>query len=454
MYQFILPDIGEGVVEAEVIHWHVKEGDCVIENAVLVELMTDKATVEIPSPKMGRIHKLCFAEGSIVQVGHVLLEIEEGVQSEASPKRTGTPAIPKSNVPADHPTSAKPAAIVHIPAYADVQLNTREEKILMDTMGVAPPTLPPRPHRDIPLPPQVHVQPLLTATPAVREFAKQNGVDIHALTGTGPQGRVMKKDILDFMQNKVRPQPNKSSTPSQPAIPPADPNDWTRTPLRGLRRAIAQRMAHSVHTAAHYTYVEEVDMTDLNSLRDSMLKNGRSISPLAFITLACIQCLPEYPMLNSSLDDANEEIIIKKKIHIGIATATKDGLVVPVIHDADQYSLSDLSDVISSLAERARSRKLKPEELKNGTFTISSLGKLGGLMATPIINHPQTAILGVHKMRKLPRYINDQLLPRYMLNLSISLDHRIIDGLEAARFVQSIKEQLEGLSESLNGDAS
>lgn len=438
MYQFILPDIGEGVVEAEVLNWLVKEGDPVNENQVIVELMTDKATVEIPCPKAGRIHKLCFAVGEIAPVGEVLLEIDTeatNAQANSPTSEVQDQTINNESPPPEVEEQSKPEESQTPPPPPPAESSERKA-----STSNKPPSMPPRPHREVPLPDQFSNQ-KAHAVPAVREYAKQQGVDINKVEGSGPQGRIMKRDIEFYLNHHGE---TKSTNNNPTGIPATnDPEDWVRKPVRGLRKAIAHRMSHSSKTAAHYTYVEEVDLTDLMQLRKKFASEGIQLSPLAFITKACIESLADFPILNACMDDERNEIIFKKSIHIGIATATQDGLTVPVIHDATSCDLTELSDKIKDLAERARNRKLKPEELKNGTFTISSLGKIGGLFATPIINYPQSAIVGIHNIQKLPRYIDNELLPRDIMNLSISLDHRIVDGQEAAEFIQAVKIRLE-----------
>jgi pyruvate dehydrogenase E2 component (dihydrolipoamide acetyltransferase) len=280
------------------------------------------------------------------------------------------------------------------------------------------------------------------AVPMVRAYASENKVDLKKVKGTGPNGRVLKIDIDQYLlggQTVI--EKVEVETPEVKVAPlPQDPSDWQRTPLRGLRRAIASRMSLSKKTAAHYAYVEEIDVTALETLREA---SANVTSPLSYFSWAVVQALKDFPEINGSLDEERGDVIIKKNIHLGIAVETKDGLMVPVIHQANQLSIAEIGKKIKDLAERAKDRRLKPEELGGGTFTISSLGKFGGVMATPIINYPEAAIMGIHTIRKLPRYINDVIEPRAILNVSISLDHRLIDGGQAARFVSHIKDIIE-----------
>lgn len=282
------------------------------------------------------------------------------------------------------------------------------------------------------------------AVPAVRELAKQLGLDLSRVPGTGPEGRVMRRDVEAFYEQMQKGGP--APAPASPeAPPPPDEPDWTRRPLRGIRRQIAERMVRAKTLIPHYTYVEEVDVTALENRRRAFAESTgqERVSPLAFIAHATLRALPRYPQMNACLDEQTGEVIYKGNIHLGIAVATEEGLLVPVIRDAAGRDVAELAALIRDLADRARSRRLDPSELRGSTFTITSLGRLGGILATPIINYPASAILGVHAIRTLPRYVDGQVAPREIVNLSISLDHRVVDGLEGARFIQDVKEILE-----------
>lgn len=416
MYEFILPDIGEGVAEAEIIKWRVKVGDFVTENQVIAEVMTDKATVELSSPVTGVVKSLPWAEGAIALVGQVFATFDVQV--------TETP--------------------VKIPEHKPVLKNEPKatQSIVTKSSSVShPPELPSRPHlreKESPIKQEMSV----LAVPAIRAYASEKKVDLKKVKGTGPNGRVLKIDIDQFLLNgpTTLGKSDVETFEIKATSLPQDPDDWQRIPLRGLRRAIASRMSLSKKTAAHYTYIEEVDVTALEALREA---SKSSTSPLSFFSWAVVQALKEYPDINGSIDEERGEVITKKNIHLGIAVETKDGLVVPVIHNASHLSIDEIGKKIKDLAERAKERRLKPEELGGGTFTISSLGKFGGVMATPIINYPEAAIMGIHTIRKLPRYVKDVIEPRFILNVSISLDHRLIDGGVAARFVSHIKDIVE-----------
>jgi pyruvate/2-oxoglutarate dehydrogenase complex dihydrolipoamide acyltransferase (E2) component len=424
MYAFKVPDVGEGVVEAEVLEWRVAEGDWVKEDQNLVDLLTDKAEIEIPSPVEGRVHRLHAQPGEIVAVGSVLIEIDDESPAQVEPTDEPTaPPRPAAERPArtDRPTAAQPPTAPERPAAA------RE-------MATHPPAQPQRPRlqmRGAELP---SAAAQVQAVPAVRALAERLGIDLRAVRGTGPGGRIMRRDIERQASGEVESEPV--------AAVVADEEDWERRPLRGLRRVIARRMVHARRTAAHFTYVDEVDMTRLLERSEATWGAARP-SPLAFIANAVARSLPGHEMLNASIDDASDEIIVKRRVHLGIAAATQEGLIVPVIRDAAQLSVIELSKTIESLGERARAGALTPAELRGGTFTISSLGKLGGIISTPIVNHPEVAILGVNAIRPVPSLVDGQLSERRMMNLSISVDHRIADGLVAAEFIRDVRVILE-----------
>jgi pyruvate dehydrogenase E2 component (dihydrolipoamide acetyltransferase) len=396
VYEFRLPDIGEGVAEGEVVRWLVKEGDPLTEDQPMVEVMTDKATVEIGSPRVGRVAKRMFAEGERCPVGKVLITIEvEGAGAPAAKPGAQAAETPKAS-------AAAPAARAGNGAAA---------------AGGA-----------------------VLATPATRKLARDIGVDIHEVAGTGRAGRITSDDVR---AHGGQGEPTGAAHPA-PATPRAD---GVRIPFRGLRRKIAEQLVRSKHTAPHVTYVEEIDCTELVALRAKVNAQrgtaGEKVSFLPFIIKATIAALRKYPQMNAMLDDAAGEIIQWKSFHIGLATATENGLIVPVIRDADTKSLAKLGSEIERLAEATRTGKAAREELTGSTFTITSLGALGGVMATAIINPPEVAILGVHRIAKRPAVVGNQIVIRDLMNLSLSFDHRVIDGFDAAQFVAEIKRSLE-----------
>jgi pyruvate dehydrogenase E2 component (dihydrolipoamide acetyltransferase) len=393
-----LPDIGEGVAEGEVVKWLVKEGDEVKENQALVEVMTDKVNVEIPSPKRGTVLKLGAKEGEVIKVGQVLITI--GEKGEESAKIVTTVAEAELVAPSR-------AAMVSPTATSEATASTRPQEIL--------------------------------ATPSTRKLARDLGVDLVHVQGTGPGGRITDDDVRRFKPG---------IKPALLAVAAVGPRGLEeRIPLRGIRRKIAERMVKSIHTAAHVTHVDEVDMTEVVQLRESTKqaaeKQGVKMTYLPFIVKALIPALKQYPYLNSTLDDEKEEMVLKRYYNIGIATATEQGLVVPVLKDAEHKSITQLAKEIEKLSTKARAGQLTLDEIQGGTFTITNVGGIGGVFATPIINYPEVAILGVHKITKRPVVKDNQILIRDMTYLSVSFDHRVLDGAMAAEFMNVIRHYLE-----------
>jgi pyruvate dehydrogenase E2 component (dihydrolipoamide acetyltransferase) len=394
VFEFHLPDIGEGVAEGEVVKWLVKEGDEIKENQPLVEIMTDKVNVEIPSPKKGSILRLMAKEGEVIRVGQVLLVIgEKGEQA------TATTLPPTATTQIAVPSAKKEPAVPMVPK--------REREIL--------------------------------ATPATRQLARDAGVDLSLVQGTGPGGRITEEDVRQY----------KAGTPSPVASVKfsGKMGGEVRIPLRGIRRKTAEHMIRSKHLAAHVTHVDEVDMTEIVQLREkakgSVEQRGVKLTYLPFIIKALIPALKQYPYLNSTFDDEKQEIVLKKYYNIGIATNTDQGLVVPVLKDADHKSIAQLAEEIAKLSEKARTGRLTLDEVQGSTFTITNVGSIGGMFATPIINYPEAAILGVHKVTKRPVVKDNQIVIRDMTYLSVSFDHRAIDGAMAAEFMNVIKQYLE-----------
>ena len=429
-YEFRLPDIGEGVAEGEVVQWFVKEGDSIREDQALVSVLTDKANVEIPSPKSGRIAHIHAQVGEKVKVGGKLVTIETG--GTESPPGAGKAAA----LPSTSPVTAKPSP------------------------GPAPSS---NAAKESPAPPAVDGR--ILAPPYLRRLAAEKGIDLAGIRGSGPAGRITDADLA-----AASPSTTPGSAPGGPGVPlsvgaveasgvpssgkgagavaiPAG-EVRERIPIRGIRRVISEHMSESTHRAAHFTYVEEVDVTELIRLRDHMAKHvekqGVRLSYLPFIVKAVVAAFKTCPKLNATMDDAHDELVVRSAYHIGIAAAAPEGLIVPVVRNADQKSVSQLAREIQDLAERGKAGKLSRGELTGSTFTISSLGALGGIMATPILNYPEVGILGVHKIQRRPVYRTDgTIIPADLMNLSISLDHRVVDGIEGAQFLAAVKSYLE-----------
>ncbi len=429
--EFKLPDIGEGVHEGEITKWLVKIGDAVKADQPMVEVMTDKATVEIPSPVNGTVASLGAKEGETVQVGKTLLTITEGGgAAKAAPKEV--PAPQKQEAPAKPEPRAEAAP-------APQERTVREKP--------APQPAPER-HDDEVVPFNV------LATPATRKLARDMDVDLKSLKGTGLQGRVTKLDVQMAAEGHeaATARPSHTSTGVQSMAssastalakaPLVQVGQTTRIPLKGLRKKIAEAMTRSTHTAAHFTFVEEADFTEVVKLRAAHKaeaeKRGVKLTFLPFVIKALVPALKEFPYLNSSLDDAAGEIVLKGDYNIGIAVDTPNGLIVPVVKNVDRKSIWELAAEISALGERARTGKSTMDDLKGGTFTITNAGSIGGVFATPVINHPEVAILGTNAVRKRPVVVDDQIVIRDMMFLAISVDHRVVDGADAARFMNRL----------------
>lgn len=424
---FKLPDIGEGIHEGEVVKWLVKEGDVVKEDQPIVQVMTDKATVEIPAPTAGRIAKIHAAEGKVALVGSVLVTIDAA--GGAAPKAAPAPA---SHPPANGPvhTASGPA---HKPGI-DTMISREVVRAAAEAQSA------------VVAPVARKVNGKVLAAPATRKLAREMGIDIGTVAGSGPNGRVVKDDLQRFVSAPTKIVATPAAHAPAP-VPVASAATDERIPLRGLRKLIAENMHRSKSTAAHYTYVEEVDVTELVALRAASKKTAESrgarLTYLPFIIKAVVSALKEFPYVNASLDDAAGEIILRKSYHIGVAAATDEGLMVPVVKDCDRKSILQLARELDDLANRTRAKRATREELKGSTFTITSLGSMGGLFATPVINWPEVAVMGVHKIAKRPWVVNDQIAIRDIMLLSLSLDHRVVDGAVGAQFMNRVVELLQ-----------
>ncbi len=373
-FDFILPDLGEGITEGEIRRWLVKEGDAVSEHQTILEVETDKAVVEVPSPKNGFVEKIYKIEGEIAKVGDVLLTIVE-----------------------------KPG-------------EKKEEKKSFGVVGRLP-----------------EAEEIL-ATPAVRNLAKRLGVNIEKVKGTGTGGRITEDDV-----NKTAGGIKEITKDQYGSI--------ERVQIRGVRRSIAKNLLSSMRTAAFVTGMDDADVTELWKLREKekkvALKKGIKLTFLPFFMKAVQHALAAHPRLNASVDEAGEEIIVKQYFNIGVAVDTPEGLMVPVVKDVDKKTILELSKELQDLSEKAKERKIKLEELKGSTFTISNYGSFGGTYATPIINYPDVAILGTGKVSDRPWIKDGKIVVRKILSLSLTFDHRVIDGAEAAQFLNKVIGYLE-----------
>lgn len=398
-FNFVLPDLGEGITEGEIRKWVVKEGDMVQEHQTIVELETDKAVVEVPSPRKGRVLKINKEEGAIVKVGEVLMTIaEEGEAVEE-----------KKPVPEEKPAEERKPVEKEKP-------EEREKSV--SVVGVLP----------------EEEEEVVLAAPAVRALAKELGVDLAKVKGTGPGGSITKDNVTAAAGPKGK--------KAEALYGPVE-----RIPLRGVRRTIAKNLIMSQKTTAFVTGMNEVDITDLWDLREKekrpLLEKGVHLTFFPFFIKAVIHALAEHPMLNASIDDEQEEIIVKKYYGIGVAVDTPDGLMVPVVKDPAKKTILELALEIQDLSIKARDRKIKLEEMKGGTFTITNYGHFGGYFATPIINYPESAILGTGMISERPWVKNGQIVIRKILPISLTFDHRLTDGVDASRFLARVTSYLE-----------
>ena len=398
-FEFKLPDIGEGVAEGEILKWMARVGDQIREDQPLVEIMTDKVNVQIPAPRTGKVLQILAKEGDVAKVGQTIMVIDDG--SGDGGAYPAPPSTPK-------------------PEHAAV--------------ATQPETQP------VPSPQSV------LATPATRRLARELGVDISQMKGSGPQGRITDEDVKRFASGS---RSGPSTVTLQAALAPkpgAGPREEL-VPLRGVRKTIAERMLKSLQTTAQVTHVDEADMTELVLLREafkgSAEKRGVHLTFMPFIIKALVPALKEFPYVNSSLDEQSGNIVLKKYYNVGIATDTEQGLVVPVVRDVDKKDIFELAGEIETLADRARKGQLTLDEVRGGTFTITNVGAIGGLFATPIVNAPEVAILGLHKIAKRPVVRDGKVEIRDTTYFSLSFDHRVVDGAYAARFTSRLIETVQ-----------
>jgi 2-oxoisovalerate dehydrogenase E2 component (dihydrolipoyl transacylase) len=409
-----LPDVGEGVAEAELVEWHVKVGQSVLEDQLLAAVMTDKATVEIPSPVAGTVVALGAEVGGVLAVGAELIRLEVAGEGNkevvAAPREAAAAPV------------AKPAAPLRAPApQAAAVPSAPPASVTRAPLG------PPRPPGEKPI-----------APPAVRRRAREAGVDLRQVRGTGPAGRISQDDLDAFLRGG----PKTAKSIAQVAN-----TEVETVKIIGLRRRIAQKMAESKRRVAHFSYVEEVDVTALEELRATLNAENRPDRPrltlMPFLMQALVKAVADFPEMNALYDDEAETLERHGGVHIGIATQTPAGLMVPVVRHCETLSLWDCAAEVQRLAEAAREGRASRAELTGSTITITGLGALGGIVTTPVINRPEVAIIGPNKQVVRPVWQGAQFVPRTMMNLSSSFDHRVIDGYVAARFVQRIKGLLE-----------
>lgn len=413
-----MPDIGEGIAEVELAQWHVKVGDLVVEDQVLADVMTDKAMVDIPSPVHGKVLSLGGQPGEVMAVGSVLISIEV----------EGAGNLKASDQLVKEPAAIKEAAPVVAP------------KVEAAPMLESKPAAACRPAPQAPVARDADERPL--ASPAVRKHALDLGIQLRLVQGSGPAGRILHED-LDAYLAQGNQRAHGGSAPSGYA----ERHDEEQIPVIGMRRKIAQRMQEATQRAAHFSYVEEIDVTAVEELRAHLNeKHGATrgkLTLLPFLVRALVVALRDFPQINARYDDEAQVITRHGAVHVGVATQSDVGLMVPVVRHAEARSLWDSAAEIARLATAARTGKAARDELSGSTITLTSLGALGGIVSTPVLNLPEVAIVGVNKIVERPMAIKGQIVVRKMMNLSSSFDHRVVDGMDAALFIQAIRGLLE-----------
>jgi 2-oxoisovalerate dehydrogenase E2 component (dihydrolipoyl transacylase) len=402
-YIFKLPDLGEGTVESEIAEWFIAVGDQVNEEDVVGTMMTDKAAVELSSPVSGKVIKLAGEPGDIVAVGAPLVVFETDARPAEEPAQAVEP-------PATEP-AAKAVAEPEAAPAPEAQEATLDRKRVM-------------------------------TSPAIRRRAKELGVDLSLVPGSGPGGRITRTDFDQYIKRQAA-----AVGPAAVSAAAAPTPATTEVKVIGLRRIIAERLSEAKREIPHFAYVEEIDITELEALRkhlnDKQNDPAQRLTLLPFLGLALIRALHDFPQCNTTYDKARNVLIRHGAVNLGIATQTPDGLKVPVVHNAHSMSIDTLAAQIRRVSQAAKDNSAKKEELGGSTITITSLGKLGGIVSTPVINQPEVAIIGVNRAIERPVVMNGQVAVRLMMNLSSSFDHRFVDGYDAAAMIQSIKEMLE-----------
>jgi pyruvate dehydrogenase E2 component (dihydrolipoamide acetyltransferase) len=427
MSELKLPELGEGVHEGELVKWLVKVGDVVKDDQPVCEIMTDKATVELPSPFHGKVTALSAKEGETVKVGQTMLTYEGGSAAKAAA------SAPSHASPAHSPAPVAPA---HAPAPMAAAATAAPVSNHGGTISIGG-----------------HVQ----AAPSTRRFARESGIDITQVPASGPAGRVMREDVERFLTGGKGAGAFAAGSPTPVMARAAGAwggNVEERVPFKGLRKKISEKMRLSKDKAAHFTYVEEADATALVELRtqakELAAKQGVKITYLPFVMKAMVAAAKQFPVLNASYDEATQELVYKKYFNIGISVQTDDGLTAPVIKNVESKSLLQIAKEIQEVVDRARAKKLTMDDLTGGTITLTNAGSIGGLFATPVINYPEVAIVGLNKIFRKPvvREVNgrEEIVIRDWTYFSISLDHRVVDGAIAAEFMKVMIRYIENPS--------
>lgn len=420
-----MPDIGEGIAEVELVAWRVQPGDAVQPDQVLADVMTDKATVEIPSPVAGTVVSLGGKPGELMAVGAELIRLEVEGAGNVKDAAPTAPAAAKESppkqpvIPAQAGIPSVPAQPARAPAPASQQRD--REPVLAEATTIDRPAKP-------------------LASPAVRQRAWDLGIELRFVHGSGAAGRITHQDLDVYLATRGRPMPAAGARR-------VEKHDETQIPLVGLRRRIAQKMQEAKRRIPHFSYVEEVDVTALEALRAQLNeRHGASrgkLTVLPLIARAVVLAVERFPQMNANFDDDNNVVTRHGAVHLGIAAQTDAGLMVPVLRHAEALDVWEIGKHVARLADAARANKIAREELTGSTITITSLGPLGGIVTTPVINHPEVAIVGVNRIVERPVWQGGGVVPRLLMNLSSSFDHRVVDGMDAARFVQDIRASLE-----------
>lgn len=437
--EFKLPDIGEGIAEGEIVNWMVEVGQSYKEEDPFVEVMTDKATVTITMPCDGSIKELKAAAGDIVPVESVIAVIDTAGGGSAAPAEKKEEA--KTEAPAEQPaekSAEKPAEKqVEVPQPAAAAGNGNGNGNFVQASPGK-----------------------VLAAPATRRRAREMGIDLHQIAGSGPSGRITNEDLKNFAGAGGAAAPAAAgAAPAAGGFTPVSIptlGEEERTPFRGLRRKIAEAMTRSKYTATHFTYVDDINVTDLVKLRKEAkgmyADQGVNITYLPFIMKAAVAAMKQFPSMNASLDEASNELVVKKYYNFGIATDTDQGLIVPVVKDVDRKSIAELAKDIQDLATKSREGSLSVDDLQGGTFTLTNAGNIGGLFATPVINFPEVSIMGVHAIKKTPVIDKEgAIVAGDVMYLSVSIDHRIVDGATGARWMNVVKDMLENPQKLLLG---
>ncbi|MFY4777304.1 dihydrolipoamide acetyltransferase family protein [Metabacillus sp. RGM 3146] len=403
MLEVKLHDIGEGMTEGEILHYFVKPGDSVLRDQPLIEVQTDKVTAELPSPAAGIVKEILVEIGKTVKVGTTLILIESENGSKTAP----------------------------------VKLEPLEDKMELPAEGAK---------KHIILSPERGGR--ILAAPYTRKLARDQGIDIELITGTGPAGRITEEDVKRYMETANEPAASKETPVNVPVQEKREENrpvnEPAKTiPFKGRRKQIAKKMVQSLKTIPHVTHFEEIDMTELLAFRKELKGLGQNISAAAFFIKAAAIALADFPVFNAKLDEEKEVIVLEQEYNIGIATDSDEGLVVPVIHRAETKNMKQIHDEMKELIKKAKENTLSAKEMTGGTFTISNVGPLGSIGATPVINHPETGLMAFHATKEKPVVKNGEIVIGWVMNVSMSFDHRVADGAHAVAFTNRFKELIE-----------